>query len=146
MSGSAFASSVAYVTGEQMGWRASVDLTWTLYDGGLRYGKRLQAEGQLASARAGLAAQKLEVSQQVQDSSRDLGVAQERLRLAQRQKALAVEVAASAKRSFEAGLASSLDVLDANDRLYQSEVGLADARARLGMAAAALARATGALL
>jgi len=40
-------------------------------------------------------------------------------------------------------VASSLDVLEANDRLFQSEVGLADARARLGIALAALDRATG---
>ena len=145
-SASAFASNIAYVTGEKTGWRASVDLTWALYDGGFRYGKRAQAEGQLAAARAGLWAQKLEVSQQVLDATRDLEVAKERLRLAVRQKELAVEVAASAKRSFSAGLASSLDVLDANDRLYQAEVGQAEARARLGMASAALARVTGALL
>jgi outer membrane protein TolC len=145
-SGSAFASNIAYVTGDKVGWRASVDLTWALYDGGFRYGKHAQAEGQLASARAGLGAQKLEVSQQVLDASRDLEVAKERLRLAVRQKALAEEVAASAKRSFSAGLASSLDVLDANDRLYQADVGQAEARARLGMASAALSRVTGALL
>lgn len=145
-SASAFASNIAYVTGEKTGWRATVELTWALYDGGFRYGRRAQAEGQLAAAWAGLGAQKLEVSQQVLDATRDLEVAKERLRLAARQKELAVEVAASAKRSFSAGLASSLDVLDANDRLYQSEVGQAEARARLGMASAALARVTGALL
>jgi outer membrane protein TolC len=140
------ASNVAYVTGLYSGWRASVDLTWTLYDGGFRYGKRVQAQSQLAAAQAALAAQRVEVQQQVLDARRDLEVAIERLRLGERQKALAEEVAGSARRGFEAGLASSLDVLDANDRLYQSEVGLADARARLGMAAAALDRATGALL
>ena len=56
---------------------------------------------------------------------------------------LADDAAASAKRSFDAGVASSLDVLDANDRLYQADVGLADARARLGMARVALARPAG---
>lgn len=144
-SAGAFASTVPYVTGESWGWRATVDLTWMLYDGGLRYGKRRQAEAQLAAARASLRAQAVEVSQQVLDARRDVGVAGERLGLAERQKELALEVAASAKRSFEAGLASSLDVLDANDKLYQAEVGLAEAKARLGMAAAALTRATGEL-
>lgn len=145
-SGAAFASNVPYVTGETWGWRATVDLTWTIYDGGFRYGKRAQAESQLAAARAGLGAQRLEVTQQVMDATRDVDVAKERLVLARHQKELATEVAASANRSFEAGLASSLDVLDSNDRLYQADVALAEARARLGMAAVTLARATGALL
>ncbi len=40
-------------------------------------------------------------------------------------------------------MASSLDVIDANDRLYQADVGLADARARLAQAQVALERALG---
>lgn len=56
---------------------------------------------------------------------------------------LAGEAAATARRGFAAGISSSLNVLDANDRLYQSEVGLADARARLGIALAVLDRAAG---
>ncbi|HEY3452643.1 MAG TPA: TolC family protein [Myxococcales bacterium] len=140
------ASDVPFVTGEQIAWKASVDLSWTLYDGGFRYGKRDQAQAQIATNKAALAAQRIEISQQVRDATRDVSVAEERLRLAIRQKELAQEVYGSAKRSFEAGLASSLDVLDANDRLYQADVGLADARARLGMARVSLERATGALL
>ena len=146
LSFSGFASNVAYPTGDKAGWRASLDLSWTLYDGGFRYGKKAQAEAQLAAARASLESQKVEVSQQVMDATRDVSVAGERLRLAERQKELAQAVFASAKRSFEAGIASSLDVLDANDRLYQADVGLAAARARLGMARASLGRATGSLL
>jgi outer membrane protein TolC len=65
------------------------------------------------------------------------------MRLADRQKELASEAAASARRSFEAGVASSLDVLDANDRLYVADVAVADARARLGVAEVALSRAAG---
>ncbi|MBI5546741.1 MAG: TolC family protein [Deltaproteobacteria bacterium] len=142
----AFASNVVYPTGDKAGWRASVDLAWTLYDGGFRYGKRAQAAAQIVTAQAAWEAQRIEISQQVKDSARDVDVASERLRLAKRQRELAQEVFGTAKRSFEAGLASSLDVLDANDRLYQADVGLADARARLGMARTALARATGSLL
>jgi outer membrane protein TolC len=40
-------------------------------------------------------------------------------------------------------VASSLDVLDANDKLYQAEVGMADARGRLGIARVAFDRALG---
>jgi outer membrane protein TolC len=139
----AFVSDVPYVTGETTGWRATLDLTWALYDGGFRYGKRRQAEAQLSAASASAEGARLQVIQEVQDAARDVAVATERLRLAEQQRKLAADAAGSAKRSFEAGVASSLDVVDANDRLYQADVGLAEARARLGIARATLSRAAG---
>ncbi len=142
-SGSAFASDVAYPTGKYNGWRATLDLTWTLYDGGLRYGKARQAEAALAGAEAASTEQSIEIVQQVKDATRDVAVAQERLALGERQRELASETAASARRSFEAGVAGSVDVLDANDRLYQAEVGLAQTRAQLGIALVAVDRAVG---
>ncbi|MFT3917586.1 MAG: TolC family protein [Anaeromyxobacteraceae bacterium] len=142
-SGAIFASDTAYPTGEKNGWRATVDLTWALYDGGLRYGKRDEARARLASARAGEEAQRLAVVQEVEDAARDVDVAAERLRLAEAQRRLTGDAAGTAKRGFEAGVASSLDVIDANDRLYLADVGLADARARLAQARVALDRATG---
>jgi outer membrane protein TolC len=142
-SGVIFASDQPNVTGEKDGWRATVDLSWSLYDGGFRYGKRRQAQAQLAGARAGGEVQRLSVLQEVEDAVRDLTVARERLRLADTQARLAGDTAASVRRSFEAGIASSLDVVDANDRLYGAEIGLADARARLAQARLALGRALG---
>ncbi len=142
-SASVFAQDVTLPSGKNDGWRFSVDLTWPLYDGGFRYGRARQAEGAIAGARAAAEAQRLEIVQQVEDAARDVAVAAERLRLAEEQVKLAGEAAATARRGFAAGTSSSLDVLDANDRLYQSEVGLADARARVGIALAALDRAAG---
>jgi outer membrane protein TolC len=94
-------------------------------------------------ARAAAQATRVFIAQEVADAVRDVGVASERLRLAERQVSFAAEAAASAKRTFEGGVAGSLEVLDANDRLYQAEVALADARGRLGMAHAALSRSLG---
>ena len=142
-SASAFAQDVPYPTGERDGWRATVDLTWALFDGGLREARRRQAEAQRATARAAEEAQRLAVVQEVSDGARDLAVARERLRLAETQGRLAADAAASARRSFEAGIASSLDVIDANDRLYLADVGLAEARARLAQARVGLERALG---
>lgn len=142
-SGSIFASDVPYPTGDKDGWRVGVDLTWTLYDGGFRYGKRREAEARLAEARAGAEAERLAVVEEVLNGARDLDLARERLRLAGAQARLAGDAAASARRSFEAGVASSLDVIDANDRLYLADVGLADARARLAQARLAFDRAVG---
>ncbi len=142
-SASVFTQDVPLATNKREGWRASLDLVWPIFDGGLREGRRGQAEAQLATARAAAEAQRLAVIQEVADGSRDLSVARERLRLADTQRRLASDAAASARRSFEAGVASSLDVIDANDRLYLADIGLADARARLAQARIALDRALG---
>ncbi len=142
-SASAFAQDVPLPTGRNDGWRLTLDLTWTLYDGGLRYGRARQAAGAAAEARAAVEAQRLAVVQEVEDAARDVAVTAERLGLAEDQARLAAEAAATARRGFAGGVAGSLDVLDANDRLFQSEVGLAQARAQLGAALASLERAAG---
>ena len=142
-SGSAFASDTPFVTGDRQGWRVTLDLAWSLYDGGLRYGRRRQAEAQVAGARAGAEALRLSVRQEAEDARRELSVARERHRLAGAQVRLARDAAASARRSFEAGVLSSLEVIDADDRLYVADTGLAEARARLAQARLELARALG---
>jgi outer membrane protein TolC len=141
--GQVFASDTPYVTGKKDGWRVILELSWPLYDGGLRYGKREQANAAIAEANAGASAQRIAVAQQIEDAARDVSVARERLRLGEAQQKLAADAAASAQRSFDAGIATSLDTLDANDRLYQADVGLADARARLAQAVLALDQALG---
>ena len=144
-SGSVFAADVAFPTGKKTGWRLTLDLAWPLYDGGLRGGKREQADALLANVRAATEAQRLGIVQEALDARRDIAVAQERLRLAEQQKDFAAEAAASAQRTFEAGVAGSLDVLDANDKLYQADVALADAHGRLGVAQVAWEKAMGRL-
>jgi outer membrane protein TolC len=142
-SAAVFASDMPYPTGKKQGWRLTVDLTWPLFDGGYRGSRRAQAEAEREGARAAAETQRLAIAQEVADASRDLTVARERLRLAEQQAAFAAEAAATAKRTFAAGVTGSLEVLDANDRLYQADVALADARGRLGIAHAALSKAVG---
>jgi outer membrane protein TolC len=140
---SATTSDQPFPTGKTEAWRVSVDLGWALYDGGARSGKRREAEGRLAEASAAEGAARLQVAQEARDAARDLEVAGVRLRLALEQRRLADEAAGTAGRAYEAGVASSLDVIDANDRLFLSDVGLAEARARLAAARASLERALG---
>jgi len=142
-SGAAFASDIPYPTGKTNGWRATLDLTWPLWDGGLGVGKRRQADAQAAEARAAEEGQRLAILEEVHDASRDLAVAREQLELAGQRRGLAAETAASALRSFQAGIASSLDVIDANDRLFTADVNLAAARARLAGSAIQLETALG---
>ncbi|MCX5730686.1 MAG: TolC family protein [Deltaproteobacteria bacterium] len=142
-SGSGMAQTVPYPTGDKQGWRVSVDLTWTLYDGGFRYGKADQASAQASEARAAETGTRLQILQEVQNSARDVEVARQRLALAQQEKDTASEAAASARRGFGEGVTSSLDVLSANEMLFFSEVQVASAGARLGGSLAALDRAVG---
>jgi outer membrane protein TolC len=142
-SGSGQGQTVPYPTGDQWGWRVSVDLTWTLYDGGFRYGKADQADAQAAESRAAEQGTRLQVLQEVQNAARDVEVARQRLALARSERDTADAAAASARRGFGEGLTSSLDVLSANEILYASEVQVAGASARVGGALAALDRAVG---
>ncbi|HET9599215.1 MAG TPA: TolC family protein [Anaeromyxobacteraceae bacterium] len=142
-SGAVFAQTEPLPTGQEDGWRVTVDATWPIFEGGAREGRSHQAEAAAREARAAAEAERVAVAQEVEDAVRDVDVAGERLRLAEDQVTLAGEAAATARRGFAGGVSSSLDVLDANDRLYQAEVGLADSRARLGAALAALDRAVG---
>jgi outer membrane protein TolC len=138
-----FASDMPYPTGKKDGWRVTVDATWLLFDGGYRSARRAQTQAETESTGAANEATRLAIAQELADAIRDIRVAAERLRLAERQVAFATEAAASAKRTFEGGVTGSLEVLDANDRLYQADVGLAEARGRLGVARAGLAKALG---
>lgn len=142
-SASGSGQTVPYPTGDKSAWRVSVDLTWTLYDGGYRYGKADQAGAQAAEARAAETGTRLQVLEEVQNATRDVEVARARLALAESERATATEAAASARRGFKEGVTSSLDVLSANEVLYLSEIQVAQAQGRLGGSLAALDRAVG---
>lgn len=142
-SAGAFAQDVPYPTGQKEGWLVSVNFAWAIYDGGYRYGLAQQASAQVDEAKASDLQTRLTVVQEVQNAARDVEVARQRLLLAQRERATASEAAASARRGFEEGIASSLDVLSANTSLFEADVQLADSGGRLGSALAALDRAVG---
>lgn len=141
--GSIFVSDEPYPTGDHSGWRVGVELTLPLYDGGYRYGRRREAEAELQGIQAELSERKLAIHQEVSDAKREIEVAKERQRLAHARKELAADAAASAKRSYDAGISTTLDVLDANDKLYQADVAMAQAKAQLAESRIELERALG---
>ncbi|WP_225411580.1 TolC family protein [Stigmatella hybrida] len=141
--GSVFASDTPFLTGDKTGWRATLELTWTLYDGGLRYGKLQQARGTLARVQAEQKGLELQISQEVRNALREFRLGQEQLALSERQRALAQEAARTAQNSFEQGVAGYTEVLDTLDRLYMAEAGEQEARARLAIAIITLKTARG---
>jgi len=144
-SGSVFASDTPLITGEKQGWRASLELTWTAYDGGFRYGKQRQARAVLARTQAERKALELQIAREVRNALREVRLNQEKLALSERERALAQEAARTAQSSFEKGIAGHTEVLDVLDRLYAAEAGEQEARARLANAVTALRTARGQL-
>lgn len=117
--------------GGKDGLRMGLDFTKQLCDGGFRYGELRQAEAQVRCVQAGLRAHQLSVHVHPQARQRDRLVAIEQLRPARAQVELASDNAASIGRSYGAGVASSLDVIDASDRTHAADTGLGAARIRL---------------
>jgi outer membrane protein TolC len=138
----AFASDEPYITGEQQGWRAGLELSWTLFDEA-RYAGRDAALAEREHARAAEQATRLAIAKEVLDAELDVHVARERVSASSEESRSADETARSAERSFAAGQASSLDVIDAHDRQTRAAVGLERARADLGVALAELRTARG---
>ncbi|MBF5040937.1 TolC family protein [Aggregicoccus sp. 17bor-14] len=121
----------------------SLDLTWTLFDGGERYAERRE--------RAALArASRLELDASLRRVKVDLSQAQvglTRARASLKQGELAAKVARrnvdETGELYRQGLASALAVSDANLRLFEAEVALARARFGLGLALLDLRAAQG---
>lgn len=139
----ASASTVEYPTGDDTAWKATVDLTWPLVAGGARIGRLQQLHAQLDQAEAAAAAQRLTVSQEVENALADLRVATSKRHLAATQRELAESAMTVAETSWRAGTLSESDLLDASDRLDQARYNEVDAQARLAMATVALQKARG---
>ena len=124
-------------------WDVSVNVSWSIWDAGRNRAERAEAQA-LASA----------VAARVTDFERQLAfeVAQRRLELESSRAAIAVantgvRAAVEARRvvgeRFNAGVATSTDVLDAESDLMQAELSLTRALANVRLAEAQLERAVG---
>lgn len=142
-SATALAATTPFPTGNDTAYKLGVQATWTLYDGGFRYGRLRQARAELAGAEATRTSEQLRVAREVRDAERSYRVAKVQLALAQEQSTLASEAAAVAQRGLSAGTVSPLQARDTEANAFTAEVGVAGARARLRIAEAALRRAHG---
>lgn len=137
------ASTAPYPTGRKDVWKAGVDLTWTLADGGAREGRMAQASAQLHIAEEALTSVTLRLDTAREDATQAVAVAREQLRLATTQAALAGEAAEVALRGVGSGVATALEARDAEERAWLADVGVARARAQVTAALASLRRAAG---
>ncbi|MEX1127591.1 MAG: TolC family protein [Vicinamibacterales bacterium] len=124
-------------------WDASVNVSWTLWDGGRRAAERAEAA---ASARA-LSARITEFDRQVtfEIEARRLDVESSRAAIEAAREGIdaAVEARRVLGERYQAGVATSTDVLDAEVAVLQAELDRTRAVAAFRLAEARLARAIG---
>ncbi len=125
-------------------WDASVNLSWTLWDGG----RRAAEESEAAAAARALTSRITEFDRQVtfEIQAQRLEIASSRAAIAAAQEGIdaAVEARRVVGERYRAGVIASTEVLDAEVAVLQSELVRTRAVASLRLAEARLARASGA--
>lgn len=130
--------------GQNETWAITFGASWTLWDGGLREANLSEASGRIAESTANYRKAELTAREEVKRAQLDLESA-----LANRLKAeQTVELARESQRltdvSFKAGVATYLEVADANTALTGAEIGLVSERLQASVAALRLLRSVGA--
>ncbi len=131
-------------TGDNTVWLVTVAASWTIWDGGLREANRREQSARVAEAEAQRQAAEARAREEVARAKLELESA-----LANREKAReALELARETQRltdiSFRAGVATYLEVADANTALTSAEVGDVAERLQASLAALRLLKAVGA--
>ncbi|MFY0566650.1 TolC family protein [Archangium lansingense] len=136
-------SNAAGFAGQNDTWLVSLLAQWTLWDGGIREINVREESARVAEASA---LQKQAEARTVEEVSRarlDYENAQANLTKAEEALGLARETQRLTEISFKAGVATYLEVADANSALTSSEVGAISERLQTSVAALRLLRAAG---
>jgi multidrug efflux system outer membrane protein len=110
---------------EHVTWTIGGVLTWTLYDGGLRYGTREANEWQSTIAREQLTQAKRQAKLEVMQATRGVVVAETNLKVSTRSRDIAKETARLSRVAFVNGTGTSFDLVDTARRLREAELDLA---------------------
>jgi outer membrane protein TolC len=114
-----------------------------IFEGGVAHARTLQADAELRQRRAELDDLKRQVQYQVQTALLDLGAADERVRVAQHTVSLAQETQQQAQDRFRAGVASNLEVVQAQEAVARANEAFISSVYEHNLAKAALARSLG---
>ena len=124
-------------------WSATLNLTWSIYDGGNRIAKYQEAKANTQASRASVKATELDISKDVESAQIAVQEASERIQAAQTAVESAQENFRLAQGRFDAGVGTILDLTDAQLSLTQALNGEAQALADYRIALARLDRAVG---
>ncbi len=119
------ATSVAQINTHHVGWTIAGVLTVPIWDGGVRYGFLRDARAQADEAYQRLDASKRSALVQVTQAKRDVTVAQDSLVVAQRARDLARDQERLSRSAFQAGVGTSLDLIESGRVLRDAEAQLA---------------------
>ncbi len=131
-------------SGDKYSWAIGLQLDWVLYDGGLRDGQRKLALAQRQEQEAKLDLLRDQVRDDVYNADRNVRTKRSALDTAKRSVQLSKETLDLVQVQHDAGTATQLDLLQAQDNLVSAEVALAQARFDLSLGALSLERLSGA--
>ena len=126
------------------GWNAGAQLTWSIFDGALTYGKVKQAKALFEKSRTELDDQSRQIELAVRTAYSDFIQARETLESQQKVQEQADEALREANARAAAGAATQLDVLNAETALTQARTTQITAQRDYAAARARLERAIGA--
>jgi outer membrane protein, multidrug efflux system len=137
------ASNVRGFSEEYGQWIAGLGLSWNIFDGGLRESELREAGLRLAESRVQERAARARALDEIRRAELALESARSNLLKAEEQALLASENAELVRRAYEAGVATSLEMVDANAALRGAELARINEQLNAELAALALARAAG---
>lgn len=121
----------------------AVTLAWPLFDGGLRRADRAERNAVVRGEELRLEAALRDVERQLRSAGVQLSTEQASLREASAATRAARKNADETSALYREGLASALELADANQRLFEAEVAEVTARYRMALAYLALREAGG---
>jgi outer membrane protein TolC len=130
-------------SGDPDSWNIVVSLDWILYDGGLRRAEKRDRDSLRTVARLKERLLKREIRHDVRQAARDLKTADVTLKTAREKLRLAASHQDAVRARYHAGLATSLEVVAADDDLKQSELGAVVEALNLSLRRLALLRSLG---
>ena len=127
LTGQSSVSTVSYPTGITPfpQWNIQGVLSWSLFDGGTRYGNLRSQRAQLDQAKMALESQRRTALIQVEQAKRGVSVAEDQLKVADRARALAVQVDTLTQSAYREGQLTSLDLVTAAAARRQAEINFA---------------------
>lgn len=130
--------------GEPWDWNVTLALTWTLYDGGVRYGLAAAARAEAAEAELVGEGLRRDLQQQIRKALLDRDTARIALAQARARVAFAEQNVEEARLRFSRGLTTSLDVTNSVVEEFEARADLARQTYAVSSSELALAQAVGA--
>jgi outer membrane protein TolC len=141
--GNAHVGNYTGFSGDKYSWAVGVELDWVLYDGGLRDAQRHIADAQRVEAEARLELAADTISDEVANARGTVDTKRKGVVAADHAVELAKQTLGVVRVQYEAGTATQLDLLQAQDSLVTAQVAVAQAHFDLSLADLQLSRAIG---